>query len=76
MMSVRPNAEWVEITVRGRLSADWAEWFEGLTISHNSSGETILSGVIADQAVLHGALERIRDLNLALVSVHSRSLRA
>ena len=73
-MSVQPNGEWVEITVRGSLNADWAEWFEGLAITHNRNGETILSGVLADQAVLHGALERIRDLNLALVSVTSRPL--
>ena len=74
-MSIPPSGEWVEITVRGRLSADWAEWFEGLSISHNSNGETIVSGVIADQAVLHGMLERIRDLNLALVSVQSRPMK-
>jgi hypothetical protein len=74
-MSGLPEGEWVVITVRGHLSEDWAEWFEGLTIENTANGESILSGIVADQAELHGVLERIRDMNLALVFVQSRSLR-
>ena len=74
-MSGLPEGEWVVITVSGHLGEDWAEWFEGLAIENTENGESILSGIVADQAVLHGVLERIRDLNLALVFVQSRSLR-
>jgi hypothetical protein len=46
------------------------EWFEGLTMAHTESGETILSGQLADQAALHGLLMGIRDLNLTLIAVN------
>lgn len=58
-----------EIRVEGYLSNSWSSWFEGLSIRHESSGETILEGPLADQAALHGVLMRIRDLGLPLVSV-------
>ena len=74
-MSGQSDGEWVVITVRGHLGEDWAEWFEGLAIENTATGESTLSGIVADQAVLHGVLERIRDLNLALVLVQSRPLR-
>jgi hypothetical protein len=73
-MSGLPEGEWVVITVKGHLREDWAEWFEGLAIENTASGESRLSGIVADQAALHGVLERIRDLNLALMSVQSRPL--
>ena len=56
------------IRVKEHLSAHWAKWFEGLSIEHTATGETILSGSIPDQAALHGFLARIRDLNLTLIS--------
>jgi hypothetical protein len=58
-----------EIRIEGHLSDSWSSWFEDLTISHESSGETVLQGLLADQAALHGVLMRIRDLGLPLVSV-------
>ena len=58
-----------EIRFTGHLDAHWAAWFDGLTVSHQSDGTTVISGPIADQAALHGLLQRVRDLGLPLVSV-------
>jgi hypothetical protein len=57
------------IRVIGEVDADWSEWFDGLTISNTQPGEAMISGEIADQAALHGTLNKIRNLNLALISV-------
>lgn len=59
----------VEIRVKGRLDPDWSEWFDDLEISYHSDTETVLSGVVSDQAALYGLLTRLRNLGLALVSV-------
>ena len=61
-----------EIRVEGHLSADWSDWFEGLTIRQEANGETTLSGPL-DQAALHGVLARIRDLGLVLVAANQVS---
>ena len=58
------------IRIKGHLAPRWAEWFEGLTMTYTASGETILSGPIADQAALHGVLDKVRDLNVELISVN------
>lgn len=58
-----------EIRLTGLLDAHWAAWFDGLAVSHESDSTTVLSGTIADQAALHGLLQRVRDLGLPLVSV-------
>ena len=58
-----------QIRVKGYLGPEWSEWFEGLTISWEKPDETLLSGQIADQAALHGILNKIRDLGLPLLSV-------
>jgi hypothetical protein len=65
----RPEAGRYEIRLTGRLDAHWAAWFDGLTVSDESDGTTVISGRIADQAALHGLLQRVRDLGLPLVSV-------
>jgi hypothetical protein len=57
-----------EVRVAGHLAADWSDWFEGLTVCQQASGETTLSGSL-DQAALHGVLAKIRDLGLVLVAV-------
>lgn len=61
--------EYYEVTVEEHLDGDWAEWFEGMTITYNARGETILSGQLVDQAALHGVLLKVRDLGLKLVAV-------
>jgi len=62
--------ECYEIHVRGRLGPEWSAWFDGLTISQQPGGETVLTGPVADQAALHGILIKIRNLGLPLLSVH------
>jgi len=68
-----------EIRVQGRLDESWSNWFNGMTIaSEGASGDspvTTLTGVVADQAALRGILERIWNLNLALVSVKRLGIR-
>jgi hypothetical protein len=59
-----------EIRVKGHLTADWSEWFEGLRLLNTADGETILSGPIRDQAALYGILLKIQELGLALISVN------
>lgn len=57
------------IRVHGHLAARWLDWFEGMTFVYTTSGETIISGPIADQSALNGLLAKALDLNLALLSV-------
>ena len=59
-----------EIRVKGHLDTRWAAWFDGLTIAHGSDGTTIIHGPVADQAALHGLLQKVRDLGLPLISVN------
>ena len=59
-----------QIRVEGHLRAEWAEWFEGLSVSLEPDGTTLLSGPVVDQAALHGLLKKVRDLGLPLLSVN------
>jgi hypothetical protein len=61
--------EYYEVKVGGHLDPCWSARFSGLRLTHLEGNETLLSGPLPDQAALHGLLERVRDLNLTLVSV-------
>jgi hypothetical protein len=58
-----------QIRVRGELGAEWSDWFDGMTVSPQAEGETLLTGPVRDQCALHGLLARIRDLGLPLLSL-------
>lgn len=57
------------IRIKGHLGGDWTDWFDGLTITPQDNGETLLSGPVVDQAALHGLLRKVRDLGMVLLSV-------
>ena len=65
-----PAAQQYEIRLQGHLDARWEDQFEGMTITLEEDGNTLLSGPVADQAALHGLLKKVRDLGLPLVSVN------
>ena len=58
-----------EIRLQGHLGARWAAWFDGLGLTHESDGTTVIHGPVADQAALHGLLNKVRDLGLPLIAV-------
>jgi hypothetical protein len=58
------------IRVKGHLDNGWSEWFEGLSVTREGNGTTVLTGPVADQPALHGLLAKIRDLGLPLLSVN------
>ncbi len=60
-----------EIRVKGHLGTSWLDWFEGLTITLEENGDTLLTGVVADQAALHGLLKKIRNTGMPLLSVNA-----
>ena len=59
-----------QIKIKGHLRDDWSDWFDGLSISHDETGNTLLTGDVVDQARLHGLLKRIRDAGMELISVN------
>ncbi len=60
-----------QIRLKGQLGSQWADWFEGLVVTVEEDGDTLLTGPVADQAALHGLLKKIRDLGISLISVNS-----
>jgi hypothetical protein len=58
-----------QIRLKGHLDSQWTDWFEGLTITLEKNGNTLLTGKVVDQAALHGLLKKVRDLGMPLVSV-------
>jgi hypothetical protein len=59
-----------EIRIAGHLSRLWTDWFDGLAISLEDNGQTLLTGPVVDQAALHGLLKKVRDLGMPLLSVN------
>ncbi len=68
-MGHRTDAARYEIRVTGHLDARWITWFDGLRVSRENDGTTVIAGEVADQAALHGLLQRVRNLGLPLVAV-------
>jgi hypothetical protein len=58
-----------EIRVKGVLGSDWSAWFDGLRVTSDGHGHTVIVGPVADQSALHGLLAKIRDLGLELLTV-------
>ena len=59
-----------QIRIKGHLRPQWTDWFEGLTITLEKDGDTLLTGTVVDQAALHGYLKKVRDLGMPLLSVN------
>jgi hypothetical protein len=59
-----------QIRIKGHLGRQWTDWFEGLTITQEEDGVTLLTGQVVDQAALHGLLKKVRDLGMPLLSVN------
>jgi hypothetical protein len=69
---IDPNQPMVyQIRIKGHLGHQWTEWFEGLSITQEEDGNTLLTGPVIDQAALHGLLKKVRDLGMPLLSVDS-----
>jgi hypothetical protein len=58
-----------EIRVAGRLAPRWSAWFDGLTVTTDDDGTTVLHGPVVDQAALHGLLQKLRDVGIPLLSL-------
>jgi hypothetical protein len=58
-----------EIRVKGRLGSRWADWFDGMTLTSDEDGTSVIAGRVADQSALHGLLRKLSDLGVPLVSV-------
>lgn len=59
-----------QIRLKGHLGHQWTDWFEGLTITLEENGDTLLTGPVVDQAALHSLLRKVRDLGMPLLSVN------
>lgn len=67
-----PNQPMIyQIRIKGHLGHQWTEWFEGLIITQEEDGDTLLTGLVIDQAALHGLLKKVRDLGMPLLSIDS-----
>ena len=59
-----------QIKIKNHLSSDWTDWFEGLTITPEEDGDTLLTGPVIDQAALYGLIKKVRDLGMTLISLN------
>jgi hypothetical protein len=58
-----------QMKVKGTLDDTWSDWFDGLTITHDAAGDTLLEGAVRDQTALYGLIAKARDLGLTLIAV-------
>ena len=58
-----------QIRLQGHLGSQWMDWFDGMTITLEDNGDTVLTGPVVDQAALHGVLKKVRDVGIPLLSV-------
>lgn len=63
------ESEWYAIRLKGHLDKQWTAWFEGLNLTLEDNGDTLLTGRVVDQAALHGLLRKVRDVGMPLLSV-------
>jgi hypothetical protein len=63
-----------ELRTEGLLDEWWSSWFDGMQITTEAGGVTVITGYVADQAALHGLIAKCRDLGLPLISVRSIDL--
>ena len=63
------GAGWYEIRLKGHLDSRWAAWFDGLSLTNDRDGTTVISGPVVDQAALHGLLHKVRDVGIPLLSI-------
>jgi hypothetical protein len=66
----RQKATHYEIRLKGHLGSSWADWLGGMSLTHASDGTTVVGGPVADQAALHGLLQKLRDMGVTLISVN------
>ena len=59
-----------QIRINGHLGNQWSEWFDGITITLEVDGDTLLTGPVVDDTALHGLLKKVRDLGMTLLSVN------
>jgi hypothetical protein len=59
-----------QIRIKGQLDTGWTDWFEGMAITQEDNGVTVLTGPVIDQSALHGLLKKVRDLGMPLLSVN------
>jgi hypothetical protein len=59
-----------QIRIKGHLGRQWTDWFEGLAITLEEDGDTLVTGPVVDQSALHGLLKKVRDLGMPLLSVN------
>jgi hypothetical protein len=69
--SARPADQpgWYQIRLTGHLASRWAARFDGMTLTNQADGTTLIEGPVVDQAALHGLLRTLRDIGLPLLSV-------
>lgn len=59
-----------QIRIKGHIGHQWTDWFDGMTITLENNGDTLITGPVIDQAALHGLLKKVRDMGMPLISVN------